>query len=215
MEGLFGFLIRWHYLIKRDTTVWLKLLMDGDRETPRRFRIMVVCVRVRASLSMCERKRKSLPFNHVLCYSSFFSLLSFLSSSSFLSWNSPQIPPFPVFPAGSQFQAPCHPQSTQVSFLQRLSFFLPTLTVFNLPQGCMPHEWSCTVHSCHSACLELFKIINVQSHLLIASRLVFFKFYFFFWKVRHWSVQREATLSMRVKIIWSVIAKPLVQCTVQ
>lgn len=130
-----------------------------------------------APLSACvssERKRKSLPFNHVLCYSSFFSLLSFLSSSSFLSWNSPQIPPFPVFPAGSQFQAPCHPQSTQVSFLQHLSFFLPTLTVFNLPQGCVPHEWSYTVHSCHSACLELYKIINVQSHLLIASRLLFF-----------------------------------------
>lgn len=131
-----------------------------------------------ASLSMCERKRKSLPFNHVLCYSSFFSLLSFLSSSSFLSWNSPQIPPFPVFPAGSQFQAPCHPQSTQVSFLQHLSFFLPTLTVFNLPQGCVPHEWSYTVHSCHSACLELFKIINVQSHPLIALRLFFFCFFF-------------------------------------
>lgn len=133
-----------------------------------------------APLSACVKGRGS---HYLLIMSSVippFSLSSLFSlHPPFCLETLPKSPPFPVFPAGSQFQAPCHPQSTQVSFLQHLSFFLPTLTVFNLPQGCMPHEWSYTVHSCHSACLELFKIINVQSHLLIASRLFFFFLFLF------------------------------------
>lgn len=101
MEGLFGFLIRWHYLIKRDTTVWLKLLMDGDRETPRRFRIMVVC----APLSACVKGRGS---HYLLIMSSVippFSLSSLFSlHPPFCLETLPKSAPFPFFQLALSFK---------------------------------------------------------------------------------------------------------------
>lgn len=146
MEGLFGLLIRWHYLIKRDATEWLEHWWMATERRPGALASGVsecVCQHV------CLLKGKG--SHYLLIISSFIPSPSFLfplfsPHLPFCLWILPKAAftrPPPLPPAGSRCQAPCHLQSTPL-FCDTYPFFPSPLTVFNLPVGCVSHK--CLIH---------------------------------------------------------------------
>lgn len=126
-----------------------------------------VCVCVLACVCVSsERKRGS---HYLLIISSFIP--SFFLSSLCSPLPPPSVSKFflkppPAGPAPLRFsswllESSSLSSSINPSFLQHLPFFLPSLTVFNLPGGCVLHTWSYTMHLCHSVWLKLYIGINL------------------------------------------------------